>query len=92
VLRAYANYDTEVGYIIGMNYIAASLMNILDPSKYENKETSFNKQSYELGDEFNEIAVFWMMIHIFFTLNYRSGWVYIKKLTFKVFLSKIDFT
>jgi hypothetical protein len=75
-LRAYANYDTEVGYMPGLNFIAAALMNTLDPQLYENKEASFNKQSYELGDEFNEIAVFWMMIHIFFTLDYRSGWVF----------------
>jgi hypothetical protein len=61
-----------------MNYIAAFLLHTLDPSLYENKEVSFNKQSYELGEEFNEIAVFWIMIHVFFTLNYRSGWVYVK--------------
>lgn len=42
-LRAYANYDNEVGYVQGMNYIVAALLYNLNVDKYASSRYSFGK-------------------------------------------------
>jgi len=34
-LRAYANFDEEIGYTQGMNFIAGTILIILDPNNYQ---------------------------------------------------------
>ena len=45
VLKAYANYDKEIGYTQGMNFIVASLLYCLNPNndKASLKGFSFQK-------------------------------------------------
>jgi hypothetical protein len=68
ILRAYCNYDKEVGYLQGMNYIVAHLIIHLDPEKYQDLSKSFG-QSGLLKLEEN---IFWIFVYINFELNWRE--------------------
>ena len=55
---AYSNFDPEVGYTQGMNFIAASLLIYLNP--YNDKEFG----EYDILDYEFESRVFWIFVHI----------------------------
>ncbi|CAD8156471.1 unnamed protein product [Paramecium octaurelia] len=69
ILRAYANYDVEIGFIKGIDQIVEYLVQQLDPEQYINLDYSFNQLNRMC--DFYEQMVFWMAIHILFHLNYR---------------------
>lgn len=41
ILKAYANFDSTIGYAQGMNYVIAVLLDVLNPEKYEDLECFF---------------------------------------------------
>lgn len=45
VLKAYANFDSETGYVQGMNIIAAHIILNLDPELYYNTYLSFGTET-----------------------------------------------
>jgi len=67
VLRAYANFDEEVGYTQGMNFIAGTILIILDPNNFKMSQNSFFKGYDEKYIE----ETFWIFVHIFYVKNYR---------------------
>ena len=77
VLQAYCAHDKELGYVQGMNFIAAGIVASLHPSKFDNLCFSFGKQIYksEGGEsEFSnfEESAFWLMVYIFDCLHWRE--------------------
>eukprot|EP01016_Furgasonia_blochmanni_P041266 TRINITY_DN5335_c0_g2_i2.p1 TRINITY_DN5335_c0_g2~~TRINITY_DN5335_c0_g2_i2.p1 ORF type:complete len:478 (+),score=93.14 TRINITY_DN5335_c0_g2_i2:66-1436(+) len=72
VLRAYANYDKEIGYTQGMNFVVAAILRNLHPEMNKDccRQGIFQMINYE------ELA-FWLFVHINHDLNwrevYRSG-------------------
>ncbi|CAD8078915.1 unnamed protein product [Paramecium sonneborni] len=69
ILRAYANYDVEIGFIKGIDKIVEYLVQQLDPEQYINLDYSYNQ--FNRMSDYYEQMVFWMTIHILFNLNYR---------------------
>jgi hypothetical protein len=64
VLRAYANYDKQIGYTQGMNFIVAAIYMSIIPKNYKNIEHSFGKTAPNI-----ERITFWILIHICFEKN-----------------------
>eukprot|EP01017_Pseudomicrothorax_dubius_P018759 TRINITY_DN206_c0_g1_i14.p1 TRINITY_DN206_c0_g1~~TRINITY_DN206_c0_g1_i14.p1 ORF type:complete len:126 (-),score=19.15 TRINITY_DN206_c0_g1_i14:400-777(-) len=64
VLRAVANYDKEIGYTQGMNFVAASLLHGL--------ARSIHLSPYDDPDEVLGTTAFWIMVYINFELNWRE--------------------
>jgi hypothetical protein len=58
ILVAYSNFDPEIGYTQGMNFIVASLLIHLNPDNDKESEDYFF-----MDDEF-ESRVFWILVHI----------------------------
>lgn len=69
IVRAYCNYDNSVGYNKYFITFAQFLYEQLNPSKY-NKEIAFIHIPDD--EDLQDSSVFWMMIHIFIKLDYRS--------------------
>ncbi|CAD8073919.1 unnamed protein product [Paramecium sonneborni] len=69
ILRAYANYDVEIGFVKGIEQIVEYLIQQLDPEQYKNLDYSYNQ--FNRMCDYYEQMVFWMTIHILFNLNYR---------------------
>jgi len=67
VLRAYANFDEQIGYTQGSNFIAGALLIILDPSKYPNIEKECAEGYYD-----SEERAFWFLVFIAFKKNWRE--------------------
>ena len=44
ILRAYSNYDKEIGYTQGMNFIVAAIFLNIHPDKYEDVAESFGEK------------------------------------------------
>ena len=80
VLKAYANFDREIGYTQGMNFIVAALLYCLNP---DNDKTSSKlildffflkrfSEDYCLMDDSYEIKVFWIFVHIMHEKKWRD--------------------
>ncbi|KAM3142506.1 hypothetical protein pb186bvf_005408 [Paramecium bursaria] len=69
IVRAYCNYDNSVGYNKYFITFAQFLYEQLNPSRY-NKEIAFIHIPDD--EDLQDSSVFWMMIHIFIKLDYRS--------------------
>jgi hypothetical protein len=85
VLRGYANYDKEIGYTQGMNFVVANILLSLDPDRYSNHKRiscymphnvtfkNIIKVSFgveEFTDEDLEKKAFWIFTYI----NYQKNW------------------
>ena len=67
ILRAYANFDPEVGYTQGMNYIVGALLLLMNPEN--DKATS---KEYFLLDQEYEANVFWIFVFIMQNKGWRD--------------------
>lgn len=77
ILHAYANYDKEIGYIQGMNFIVGNILLNTDQEIYEYPEMSIGKSKIPIIEE----ICFWIFIYICFEKNqrevYKKGFVYV---------------
>lgn len=65
VLRAYSHFDKEIGYTQGMNFIAGSLLMLLNPdNEKELQEVFFIDKEYEEN-------IFWILVHIMYEKKWR---------------------
>ena len=69
VLRAYSNYDKEIGYLQGMNYIVANILIHLEVKQYKNVKKSFGKKPEQLDIE---EKCFWLFVFMNWKKNYRE--------------------
>ena len=84
VLRAYANFDRDIGYTQGMNFIAAAILIILHPETYKDQQSSIiflplpfyvNLQYKEYFEDYAELyeeKAFWILAHFMYEKNWRS--------------------
>lgn len=77
VLRAMVTHDPELGYVQGMNFIAAGVLFGLNPSNYSNLCFSFGQSFYpRKSDKKHELnfekMAFWVLLYIFEELNWRE--------------------
>jgi len=63
ILKAYANFDPEIGYTQGMNFLAATLLHHMDLEKIE--------KDYNVVESNYESEVFWVLVHIMMEKGWR---------------------
>lgn len=68
ILRAYANHDTELGYVHGMNFIVGKLLIIMEPDNYGDSELKY----FQKFEENFEEKIFWILVHINSVQNWRQ--------------------
>ena len=83
VLRAYSNFDREIGYTQGMNFVTAAILIILHPETYKDQQSSsylllgvrliakFQGYFEDYAETYEEKA-FWILVHLMYEKNWRS--------------------
>lgn len=77
VLRAMVAHDRALGYVQGMNFIAAAVLFGLNPANFSNLCFSFGQRFYprrpskKHARNFERLA-FWVLVYIFEELNWRE--------------------
>lgn len=69
ICRAYANYDLEVGYMQGMNFIVGAMLLHLSLDNYPDTLYSFGKET--TWDSLEE-DIFWLFVFINYGRNWRE--------------------
>jgi hypothetical protein len=77
MLCAYVARDVDLGYVQGMNFIAAGILFGLGPGNYNNLCFSFGKKFYPRHSSVDtkyafERMAFWLMLYVFEELNWRE--------------------
>jgi len=67
VLRAYANFDKEVGYTQGANFIVGALLIILDPANYPDMKKMTKGYNFDFEEK-----TFWYFVYITHKKNWRE--------------------
>eukprot|EP01016_Furgasonia_blochmanni_P035347 TRINITY_DN3905_c0_g1_i4.p1 TRINITY_DN3905_c0_g1~~TRINITY_DN3905_c0_g1_i4.p1 ORF type:complete len:386 (-),score=84.84 TRINITY_DN3905_c0_g1_i4:441-1598(-) len=67
VLKAYSNFDPEIGYTQGMNFIVAALIIFMSQQKSDKMI-----RDYLVIDPEFEVNVFWVLVHIMYEKNWRD--------------------